>query len=140
MFDEQVFVRRVSLLAIATLMLGLAACDRQPAVQPGRDSGGGAAQSSAPAAGTGSDAAGSGANGAQARQTVDDLALNIKVEDALKANPDLKGLPIKVRTTAGVVTLSGTANTVSNRDLAGQLASQVTGVKSVQNKLSVAGI
>lgn len=79
------------------------------------------------------------ASSAAVSQSVDDLALNIKVEDALKERAELKSLVVKVNTAGGVVILTGTADTTASRDLATQIVMNVNGVKSVQNKIAVAG-
>ena len=103
-------------IAIAAFTLGLAACDPKPVTERANNGDGG---------------------GAKTVRTVEDLALNIKVEDALKANPALRSLSIRVRTAGGVTTLSGTADTAANRALAEQAARSVNGVKSVENKIVV---
>lgn len=123
--SDRMFLRRASLVATGALVLGLAACEPKPSTeQAGRMTG---------------DSSGSAETPAKSGQTVDDLALNIKVEDALKEDPSLKALPIKVRTVGGVTTLSGTADTPANRDQATQVAMSVSGVKAVENKLVVGG-
>lgn len=123
------FLRRVPLIAAGAFALGLAACDPKPAV----DQAGGTSDSSV------EEKNGVDSSVAKVGQTVDDLALNIKVEDALKESPELKSLAIKARTAGGVVTLSGVADTATNRELATQIAMNVNGVKSVQNKLAITG-
>lgn len=118
---DQIFMRQVVLAAVGTLALGLAACDPKSGADKAADS---PAVQKPQAGGVG--------------QTVDDLALNIKVEDALKEKQELKSLAIKVSTAGGVVTLSGTADTAANRELAETIVMNVNGVKSVHNKLAVA--
>lgn len=129
---DRTFLHRMSLMAIGMFALGLAGCDPGPTVDQAQKNSGSATSSEANPA--------DGGNAAKSVQTVDDLALNIKVEDALKENPGFQALTVKVHTVGGVVTLSGTADTAANRDLAGQIALKVSGVKSVQNKLIVAGV
>jgi osmotically-inducible protein OsmY len=58
---------------------------------------------------------------------------------AASSNFTLKGLPILVQTTDGVVTLSGTADTPGNREQAEKVVMNVAGVKSVQNNIVVSG-
>ncbi|MCW5575782.1 MAG: BON domain-containing protein [Burkholderiales bacterium] len=130
--DEQAFMRWASWTAAAIFALGLAACDPSPvAEQAGRNS-----NDSADAASEVSP----GADAAKSRTTVDDLALNIRVEDALKEHPELGTQSIRVMASGAVVTLSGTVDTAANRDLAGRVAAGVEGVEAVQNKLAVADI
>ncbi len=124
------FLHRMPLMAAGIFALGLAACDPGPAVDQTQKNSGSATTGAADPA--------DGGNAVKNVQTVDDLALNIKVEDALKETPGFQPLTVKVRTVGGVVTLSGTADTAASRDLAGQIALKVSGVKSVQNKLVVA--
>jgi hyperosmotically inducible protein len=129
---DRIFLRRVPLIAVGVFALGLIACDPKPAVdQTGKNSDSSTEKKSSAVEG--------GADGSAAiGQTVDDLALNIKIEDALKEKSELKSLAVKVRTAGGLVTLSGTADTAANRELATQVVMNVNGVKSVQNKLAIA--
>jgi osmotically-inducible protein OsmY len=149
--EERNLHRSTKLMAIGLLALGLTACGPKPATegQASKDTGRMADQSPSPAAPSAAPAAGApGTPGPQAAneadntspartQSVDDLALNVKVEDALKENPTLKSLPITVKTVQGVVTLTGNADTTANRDQATQVVMNVTGVKAVDNKLAV---
>ena len=138
-------------------MLGLAACDAKPPEQASRDVDQIVNRAPSPAAGQDSTAARADATGSkdsqstagtqsaatpaspQATPATDDVAINIKVQDALKSDFTLKAQPIIVQTTEGVVTLSGSADTPAHRDQATQIAMGVAGVKSVQNKLTVSG-
>ncbi len=127
--DEQ--ARWASWTAAAVFALGLAACDPSPVEQAARNSNGD------------TDAASrvlSGGDSAKSHRSVDDLALNIRVEDALKEHPELGTQSIKVMASGAVVTLSGTVDTAANRDLAGRIAAGVEGVEAVRNKLAVADI
>jgi len=60
-----------------------------------------------------------------------------KVKSALGADPALKLLAIDAGASDGVVTLYGTADSKTNRDRAGRVASGVPGVKSVKNELVI---
>ena len=134
-------------IAVASVFaLNLAACDQKPSAEKvGKDidrAVGKASQQMEQAANTAEkkieqakDAAGKTI--AEAGKTMDDAALTAKVKSALIAEPGLKALAIDVDTSAGVVTLHGTANTPENRDKATQVASNVGGVKSVKNNLIV---
>lgn len=139
------------LAAMGILVMGLAACDSKPPEQANRgvDPTAERAPPIPPTAAKDSkdgdlvkkddnqDVAKGGP--AQPMQGIDDVAINIKVQDALKSKFSLKSLPILVQTTEGVVTLSGSADTPANREQAEQVAMNVAGVKSVQNKLAVSG-
>jgi len=138
-------ISRSPLLAISILALGFAACDSKPTEQASRDADQIISRAPSSAAGKEIDAAksdnsGMGKEGAsQPMQAVDDVALNIKVQDALKSNFTLKAMPILVQTTEGVVTLTGSTDTPISRNQAEQVAMNVVGVKSVENKLIVSG-
>ena len=77
------------------------------------------------------------AMGASAGDKVDDAAITSKVNAALAADKDLSAVKIDVDTKNGVVTLSGPAPSASARDHATNLARNVKGVNSVNNKLAV---
>jgi hyperosmotically inducible periplasmic protein len=66
-----------------------------------------------------------------------DLALADRVKAALTTAPDLQFQVIDVVVSNGVVLLQGTAETPADRDKAGQIASGVEGVKSVENQIAV---
>ncbi len=68
-----------------------------------------------------------------------DEALNFKVSGKLKFTRQLMQEQIVTKMSGGVVTLSGTVSTPANRDLAVNVASEVSGVVSVNNDLRVAG-
>jgi hypothetical protein len=74
---------------------------------------------------------------ANAGKAVDDATVTTRVKSALIAEPDLKSLAINVDTTAGVVTLKGTANSQESRQKAEQVASSIEGVRTVKNELVV---
>ena len=68
---------------------------------------------------------------------IDDAAITTKVKAAIFAEPGLKTLQISVDTVKGVVTLSGSVNSLANSDKAKALAQAVAGVKEVDNRLQV---
>ena len=117
----------VFLAAIAALSLTLTACDRN------KDT----AATTTP--GTAADRAMTNADNAanQAGGAVSDAAITAKVKTALIAEPGLSALKIDVDTSNGVVTLNGTIDNQANADRAKTVATNVSGVKSVNNKLSV---
>jgi hyperosmotically inducible protein len=66
---------------------------------------------------------------------VDDAAITAKVKTAIMAEPDLKSTQINVDTKDAVVTLTGTVPSAPLKDRAKEIASSVTGVRSVQDNL-----
>jgi hyperosmotically inducible periplasmic protein len=70
-------------------------------------------------------------------EIMDDSALTAKVKSALIDDPATKAGDIKVETRQGVVQLSGFVSTQAQKDAATNVAQAVTGVKSVQNGLTV---
>lgn len=75
--------------------------------------------------------------GAKAGAALDDVEITAKVKAAIFAEPGLKTLQISVDTVKGVVTLSGSVNSLPNSDMAKALAGAVNGVKGVENKLMI---
>ncbi len=65
---------------------------------------------------------------------VDDNVLTATVKDALAADPELKGLNIKVAAHAGVVELSGMIDSYPQMDRAINTTRSITGVRSVDDK------
>jgi hyperosmotically inducible periplasmic protein len=76
-----------------------------------------------------------GAQSAKAGVVIDDSEITTKVKAAIFAEPGLRTLQISVDTVKGVVTLSGSVDSRSIRNRARELASAVTGVKDVENRL-----
>ena len=66
---------------------------------------------------------------------VDDAAITAKVKTAIMAEPGLKAMDINVDTKDAVVTLTGTVPSAPLKDKAKEIASNVSGVKSVQDNL-----
>jgi hypothetical protein len=71
------------------------------------------------------------------RRSNEEGVLRARVKSALTTQTGLKALSIDVNAASGAVTLYGTANTPGQRELAGQLALGVDGVKSVTNHLII---
>jgi hyperosmotically inducible periplasmic protein len=69
--------------------------------------------------------------------TIDDSTITTKVKSALLADPDVKGLDIKVETNKGEVQLSGFVDSQTQIDRAISVARGVEGVKNVQNKMAL---
>jgi hyperosmotically inducible periplasmic protein len=66
-----------------------------------------------------------------------DEAITASVNSALSTNQDLSALGIHVATQQGAVALSGYVKTIRQLDTAGEVASKVPGVRTVQNNLIV---
>ena len=70
-------------------------------------------------------------------EVVDDATITTKVKAALLQAPDVKGLDVKVETDKAVVQLSGFVASQAQIDKAVELAKSISGVREVQNKMSV---
>lgn len=70
-------------------------------------------------------------------QYVDDSVITSKVKAAVFEEPSLKTMQINVKTFKGVVQLSGFVDTPQSVTRAGQVATGIEGVKSVENDLIV---
>lgn len=70
-----------------------------------------------------------------AGEVIDDAAITTKVKAELLAAKDINSLDIKAETFGGIVQLSGFVDSQFQITRAGQIASSVSGVKSVKNDL-----
>ncbi len=112
------------LIAVSTLLvIGLGACNK-----PGTPTTGDSAQNAGKTLDRKAD---------QAAVAMDDTSITTQVKAAIFAEPGLKSLGISVETVNGVVTLTGTVDSVVNSDRAKTVASGVAGVKNVENRLMV---
>jgi osmotically-inducible protein OsmY len=68
---------------------------------------------------------------------VDDATVTATVKSKLLWNSHTDGLDIHVETVGGKVTLTGSANSGTEKDLAGRLARNTSGVSGVDNKIAV---
>jgi hyperosmotically inducible protein len=68
---------------------------------------------------------------------IEDSRTAERVREALAAGPEYKFDGIQVAAGNGVVQLGGFVNTSAQRTRAGEVASKVLGVKSVENNLAV---
>lgn len=68
---------------------------------------------------------------------IDDAALTAKVKAELLRDSIVNGMAVNVDTYKGIVQLNGFVDTVQQKERAAQIARNVPGVQSVQNKLSV---
>jgi hyperosmotically inducible protein len=66
---------------------------------------------------------------------IDDSAITARVKASYMSDDRLKGSHIKVTTTNGVVTLTGSATSSASKDAAEELAHGVDGVKSVDDEV-----
>lgn len=125
------------LLAGASIVfaVGLAACDKPgPAEKAGKS-----IDQAVDTAGNKMDEESKrlGEQGDKAGVALDDTAITAKVKEAILAEPGLSSLQIKVDTTKGVTTLTGSVDSQQESDRAREIAGAVAGVKDVENKLVV---
>ena len=69
-------------------------------------------------------------------EVIDDTAITTKVKTAILAEPGLKSLEINVDTKDAVVTLSGTVDSAPMKERAKEIATNVSGVRSVVDNLT----
>jgi hyperosmotically inducible protein len=130
----------LKLIGVTTLLIaGLAACDKPgPAERAGKK-----IDQTADEAGKkineGVDTVGAQMNEQSTKVgvAIDDAAITTKIKAAIFAESNLKTLQISVDTVQGVVTLSGSVDSLSNSNRAKSLAGAVAGVKEVENRLVV---
>lgn len=133
-------VQNITLLGISLLLVsGLAACDKPgPAEVAGKklDT---AANSAAMKIDETYDKAGEklGEKSDQFGVAMDDAEITTKVKSAIYSEPGLKTLRISVDTIKGVVTLTGSVDSLSDFDRTRALAESVGGVRQVENLLQV---
>ncbi len=70
-------------------------------------------------------------------EVVDDAAIVAKVKSSLLSSSEVEGLDVNVDARNGVVTLSGSADTMAERSSAERIAKTADGVKSVDNKIVI---
>lgn len=70
-------------------------------------------------------------------QVVDDATTTAAVKSRLLMNSSTSGLDIHVKTVNGVTTLTGTVKSKTEKELAGKLTANTTGVSKVKNHLIV---
>ena len=70
-------------------------------------------------------------------QYLDDSTITARVKSALFSDPNVSGFQVNVDTYQGVVSLSGFVDTSAQKAKAEDVARQVSGVRQVQNNLSV---
>jgi hyperosmotically inducible protein len=72
-------------------------------------------------------------------ETVSDATITAKVKAALAADDTVKARKINVDTVGGIVTLSGSVTSATEKEQALKLARQVKGVADVNDKLQATG-
>ena len=70
---------------------------------------------------------------------IDDTVITAAIKTALLANPEVRSLDLKVETRKGEVQLSGFVESQTQMDRATAVAKNVTGVKDVQNNMTLKG-
>jgi hyperosmotically inducible protein len=70
---------------------------------------------------------------------IDDTVITAAIKAALLANPEVKSLDLQVETRKGEAQLSGFVDSQGQIDRATAVAKNVSGVKSVQNKMTLKG-
>jgi osmotically-inducible protein OsmY len=70
-------------------------------------------------------------------EAVDDATLVAKIKSSLLRSPEVEGLDVNVDAKDGVVTLSGTAATQTEKASAERIAKTSDGVKKVENKIVI---
>jgi hyperosmotically inducible periplasmic protein len=70
-------------------------------------------------------------------EVIDDAVITSKVKTELLADPDVKGLAVKVKTYRGEVQLSGFVDTQAQKNRAAEIARGVKGVQWVKNDIVV---
>jgi hyperosmotically inducible protein len=139
--------RRMALVASTIALAALAACNQPGDETVGQKVDRGIAtveqktENAAEKAGAAMERAGDKmeAGAQRAAEATSDAATTAAVKTALIAAPDLSALTIDVDTRDSVVTLNGTVKTEAQKAQAVEVASRVSGVKSVVNNLSVGG-
>jgi hyperosmotically inducible periplasmic protein len=136
------FSMTLAVAVAGALILGVAGCDRKPKTDApgktfdklvenaGRDLQSAADPAPPPAAGENVNRPSGGGPGI-------DAALEARVKAALSADPGLSTLAVDVKSTEGVVTLYGTADSPGKSHQAALVALNVEGVRSVKNEMVV---
>lgn len=70
-------------------------------------------------------------------KAIDDTSITALVKTLLLYHRSTSGLSTNVETKDGVVNLEGKAKTVAEKDLAGKYAGDISGVKRVNNNMTV---
>lgn len=76
-------------------------------------------------------------SGRTAGEAMDDAAIVAKVKAAMLSSSQVEGLDVNVDSRNGIVTLSGSADSMAERSQAEQIAKSADGVKGVDNKIVI---
>jgi osmotically-inducible protein OsmY len=128
-------------LALAgALLIGLAACDQGPQTENSAKSfdnlvkNAGRDREMTPARAIPDDP---GMGQPQPGSPGTDLVLAARVKAALSAEPGLRSVTVDVKSTDGVITLYGTADSAAKSHQAAMVAMNVDGVRSVRNEMVI---
>ena len=125
---------RQQAIFLASLMsLVLVACGRPDATNGANGSAGGGNASSGGAS-VGTTAAGAASNAGVA---IEDSVITTKLKTAILADTTLKGSDISVETRNGEVLLTGSVTSDAQKDHTAKIARALSGVKNVNNKLTI---
>lgn len=80
-----------------------------------------------------------GAQQVDMRAQYDDILITTQVHDAILDEPALRPFDINVRTTKGVVELSGIVNSRDDMDRAISIARSIRGIKFIRNDMRTPG-
>lgn len=131
-------LKNLKLIGISTLFVaGLAACDKPGPAETAGKKIDRTADTAGKKIGETVDKVGEklGEQGTKAGVAIEDTEITAKVKAAIFAEPGLKTLQISVDTVKGVVTLTGSVDSLANSDRAKALAGAVAGVTAVENRL-----
>jgi osmotically-inducible protein OsmY len=130
----------IAAIALASSVVLLATgCDRKPAEQTAEQPAGQAMDNAVASAQTEAGELGDTLErkADQAGQAIDDATITATIKGKYLADDTLKGLAISVDTEQGMVTLSGSVQSDSAREVATQIAQSTEGVVNVDNQLTV---
>lgn len=68
---------------------------------------------------------------------IDDGAISMRIKNALSDDPQFKFPMVEVKTFKGTAQLSGFVNTKEQKSRAAEIANRVSGVRSVENNISI---
>ena len=132
--DDNRPIRTALLLAGALTVVGLAACSEE---EPPKAAPPAVVQPAAAPEPTPAEIRNATSEPAPTPVPDPNAELASKVKTALRTTPGLEALAVDVVAADGVVTMFGTADSRDSVEKAGKAASDVPGVKSVQNKIVV---
>src|SRR5262245_43122244 len=75
--------------------------------------------------------------GQKTGEAIDDSAITTKVKASFAKDPDVSAMKVHVDTDKGVVTLSGDVKSSAEKEKAGHIARNTSGVRYVNNNLAI---